>query len=148
MNRSLASAFIVVVWVAVLALRTAGANLAISSYRPSMNETEQARLLNDTDSSCPTDDDSQADAGWPDSANGTRAPLVRQRYSQSNYLISSAGIASNAVMQKSIDVAFLGAESPSLQLLCHCCQASLSGQCMLETLDSIDVRSIGRPLCP
>ena len=94
MNRSLAPAFFFVVWIAVVALRTepADANSAVASYRPSMSETEQARLLNDTDSSCPADDDDQAGAGWPDRANGTRIPLVRQRYSQSNYLISSAGI--------------------------------------------------------
>lgn len=97
MKSSLASAFIVVVWLAVVALRTdptRADNAAIAAYRPNMSEIEQARLLNDADNnSCPKDDDNTFNqADWPEQANGTRASLVRQRYTQSNYLISSAGI--------------------------------------------------------
>lgn len=98
MKRSLASAIVTLAWLALAALWTdpvRADSAAVASYRPNMSELEQERLLNDTDNSCPKDDDNnafnQTDAGWPDQANGTRASLVRQKYSQSNYLISSAG---------------------------------------------------------
>lgn len=72
-------------------------NSAIASFRLNISDIDLLRFMapmeaTDGSESCPNDDDtfSFADPGWPDQTNGTggRSP-VRQRYSQSNYLISS-----------------------------------------------------------
>lgn len=77
---------------------TVFANSAIASFRLNISESDLLSFMAPGDAgdgsveSCPNDDDafSLADPGWPDQLNSTggRSP-VRQRYSQSNYLISS-----------------------------------------------------------
>ncbi|KAK4022364.1 hypothetical protein OUZ56_007835 [Daphnia magna] len=74
------------------------ANSAIASFRLNISDSDLLRLMtveepNDGSlESCPSDEETFnfADPGWPDQSKGAggKSP-VRQRYSQSNYLISS-----------------------------------------------------------
>lgn len=76
------------------------ANSAIASFRLNISDSDLLRLMTSEEpsdgsvESCPNDDEtfSFADPGWSDqlktSGAGKSSP-VRQRYSQSNYLISS-----------------------------------------------------------
>lgn len=78
--------------------RTSSANSAIASFRLNISDSDLLRLMTADEpsdgsvESCPNDEEtfSFADPGWPDQSKGTggKSP-VRQRYSQSNYLISS-----------------------------------------------------------
>lgn len=74
------------------------ANSAIASFRVNISDSDllpflaPGEAIDGSGQSCPNDDDtfSIPDPGWPDQSNGigNKSP-VRQRYSPSNYLISS-----------------------------------------------------------
>lgn len=74
-----------------------GANSAIASFRVNISDSDllpfmaPGEAIDGSGLSCPNDDDtfSIPDPGWPDQSNGIVKSPVRQRYSQSNYLISS-----------------------------------------------------------
>jgi hypothetical protein len=76
------------------------ANSAIASFRLNISDSDLLRLMTSEEpsdgsgESCPNDEDtfSFADLGWSDqlkSPGGGKSSPVRQRYSQSDYLISS-----------------------------------------------------------
>lgn len=77
------------------------ANSAIASFRLNISDSDLLRLMTSEEpsdgsvESCPNDDDtfSFADPGWSDQmknfGGGGKSSPVRQRYSQSDYLISS-----------------------------------------------------------
>ncbi|EFX89872.1 hypothetical protein DAPPUDRAFT_231978 [Daphnia pulex] len=76
------------------------ANSAIASFRLNISDSDLLRLMTSEEpsdgsaESCPNDDDtfSFADPGWSDqmkNSGGGKSSPVRQRYSQSDYLISS-----------------------------------------------------------
>lgn len=73
------------------------ANSAIASFRVNISDSDllpfiaPGEAIDGSGQSCPNDDDtfSIPDPGWPDQSNGIGKSPVRQRYSQSNYLISS-----------------------------------------------------------
>lgn len=72
------------------------ANSAISSFRVNISESDlvhfmdAGRAIDGSGQSCPSDNDtfSFADPGWSDQSSSSSNSLI-QRYSQSDYLISS-----------------------------------------------------------
>jgi hypothetical protein len=83
------------------------ANSAIASFRLNISDSDLLRLMTSEEpsdgsvESCPNDDDtfSFADPGWSDQmknfGGGGKSSPVRQRYSQSDYLISSGESSKN-----------------------------------------------------